>query len=587
MPTTSPNFQPCRPRQKGNETFWRLWAPLAREVHLDLRTPSGNDRRLPMERGGDGYFTLLLKNVAVATRYGYSLEGGPTRPDPATVFQPSGVHDLSGLFFPETCSWKHSSPVIERSDLVLYELHLGTFTREGTFDAALERIPDLVDLGINAVEILPVAQFPGERNWGYDGVHPMATQHSYGGPAAFQRFIDAAHELGLSVFLDVVFNHLGPEGNYLSEFAPYFTERHPTPWGPGFNFDGDDAQPVRDWILECVWQWIHDFRLDGLRLDAVHVMVDSSPVHILTDIKKTANTAAESRGGKAIIIAESLLNDPKMITPTEAGGLGLDAEWNEDFHHAVSAWMTGETHGKYVDYQGIETIRNVINNNLHLTGQHSEFYGQKWGKPSPEVESDRFVISLQNHDHVGNRACGERFASLVSPGQMRLGACLTILSPFLPMLFMGEEYGETNPFLFFCSFGDAGVVKGVRRGRKRDYGLQGEVPDPQAESSFATSRLSWDWEDQDRASLRQLYQDLIALRKAHLELRSGTNRGAVELNGESGRELLLLERGALRCYFNLSPEVAALPEGEVIWRSEEEGNSIEPFESLVVRPEET
>ncbi len=581
MPSVSLPFLSCRPTRSGNEVAWKVWAPKATEVELVLRREE-EEVRHPMNRDDRGYHSVTASGVEAGQRYGYSLDRGPARPDPVTLFQPEGVHHLSGLFFPESHAWKHASPRIRRENLVLYELHVGTFTKAGTFAAAIESLPDLVDLGVNAVEILPVAQFPGNRNWGYDGVHPFATQHSYGGPEAFLQFIDAAHGLGLAVFLDVVFNHLGPEGNYLSEFGPYFMERYPTPWGPGFNFDGNDAGPVRDWVLECTWQWIHDFRLDGLRLDAVHAMKDQSAKHILTEIKETANTAASTRGGKAIIIAESLLNDPMMVAPTGEGGMGLDAEWNEDFHHAVSAWMTGESHNKYADYQGIESIERVFRDNLHLTGQHSQFYGKPWGKPAPEVAGDRFVISLQNHDHIGNRARGERIATQVSAEQLRLGACLTLLGPFVPMLFMGEEYGETHPFLFFCSFGDPHVIDGVRRGRKRDYALQGEVPDPLAESSFRASILSWKWDRAERAALRELYRELIALRKKHPELRDGSNRGNVELKGNAGEEVLLLERDGLQCWFNLSECSRPLPSGKILWRSESDSENWQELETLLV-----
>ncbi len=584
MPASSLPFQSCRPIFQENAVTWRVWAPRAENVELVL-SRSSSEERIAMNAEENGFYTMTLPDHHSGERYGYSLNGGPVRPDPATVSQPEGVHQMSALFSPADYSWKHPAPEIQRSDLILYELHIGTFTPEGTFAAALQRLPDLVELGINAIEILPVAQFPGGRNWGYDGVHPMATQHSYGGPEAFQRFIDEAHSHGLAVFLDVVFNHLGPEGNYLNEFAPYFTERYPTPWGPAFNFDGRNSRPVRDWALECTWQWIHDFRLDGLRLDAVHAMHDASPKHILTEIKETADTAARERGGTAIIIAESLLNDATIVTSTDQGGLGLDAEWNEDFHHAVSAWMTDEEHGKYVDYRGIETLATVMRNTFHLTGQHSEFYGQTWGRPAHDLPTDRFVISLHNHDHIGNRARGDRLASLVSSKQLRLGACLTLLSPFIPMLFMGEEYGETNPFLFVCAVGDRQLSEGVRRGRKRDYGLRGNIPDPQAETSFRDSVVSWDWNDLERARLRELYRELTQLRKSHSGLRDGSNRGEVELAGAPGRELLLIERDEIRCCFNLGPEPNPLPAGKVIWRSEEESNRLAPFETALIKPE--
>ncbi|MEM9017876.1 MAG: alpha-amylase family glycosyl hydrolase, partial [Verrucomicrobiota bacterium] len=454
-----------------------------------------------------------------------------------------------------------------------------------TFDAAIERLPDLVDLGITAIEVMPVAQFPGSRNWGYDGVFLFATQNSYGGPAAFQRFIDASHGHGIAVFLDVVFNHLGPEGNYLSQFAPYFTPRSPTPWGPGFRFDGKDSGPVREFFLDCVFHWIHDFRLDGLRLDAVHVIKDSSDPHVLTEIQDIANKAAEARNGTTTIIAESLQNDPRIVTSVGAGGLGLDAEWNEDFHHALSAKLTGERQGKYIDYDEPSAIARVFRENTHLSGQDSRYYERPWGVPSHHIDPSRYVISLQNHDHIGNRARGERLASLVDERHLSLGACLTILSPFLPMVFMGEEYGETNPFLFFCSFDDPRVIKGVREGRKRDYELEGEIPDPQNPASFQASRLSRDWSSPSQTRLRTLYRELICLRKEIPEIATFRRR-SVSFNSEDPSPILTLQRDKLITLFHFGKDKVPLGEQNVTWRSsglDEDKKEIllQPLETLL------
>lgn len=579
----------CRPQKTGPDSVsWRVWAPRAQQVELVL-----GDERVAMnaEESGGGFFSVEKSGVTAGKRYGFSLDGGPTRPDPCTLYQPDGVHQASALFLPEAFEWQHENPVIALRDLVLYEFHIGTFTDAGTFDAAIDRLDDLVDLGVNALEVMPVAQFPGERGWGYDGVHPFATQHSYGGPEAFQRFIDAAHARGLMVILDVVFNHLGPEGNYLNEFGPYFTKRYPTPWGPAFNFDGDDAQPVRDWVLDCVWQWIHDFRLDGLRLDAVHAIHDGGEKHLLAEINELAERAAEARGGEALMIAESLLNDVVMVTPMVEGGHGFDAEWNDDFHHAIAAWMTGERHAKYVDYGELQKIATVFEETFYLGGRESEYHGATWGKPVGDLPGDRFIIALQDHDHIGNRSRGERIAHQVDESRLRLGACLTLLSPFLPMLFMGEEYGETNPFLFFCEFGEEHLIEGVRKGRKRDYGLKGEIPDPQAASTFHDSRLSWDWEnDPVRQRLRTLYRDLIALRKREPALRE-FERKTVSLIDHENSPVLKLERGEkaeLTILFHLGEQpVNFFPEavsGIVIFRSGDgESDTFGAFETIVLR----
>jgi len=583
MSEAPPLFQSYRPRPITEQSMqWRVWAPLADRVEIVFFENDQEATRSTMLRDDAGVHTHEGEG-SHGLRYGYSLDGGPPLPDPCSLHQPTGVHDPSEVYFPERFDWRSSAPSIEQKDRILYELHIGTFTTKGTFDAAIARLDDLVELGVNTLEVLPVSQFPGERNWGYDGVHPYATQNTYGGPEAFQRFVDAAHDKGLQVILDVVFNHLGPEGNYLSQFGPYFTNRHSTPWGQAFRFDDPAAPQVRDWILDCVSMWIHDFRIDGLRLDAVHAIFDSSERHLLSEIKLVADQAAKARGGDAFVIAESLVNDPSMVTPLADGGLGLDAEWNEDFHHAVSAWMTEEAHGKYVDYGDLDAIENVLRSNLHLTGQHSHFYGEPWGREADSVAPNRYVISLQNHDHIGNRACGERIATLVDSQKLRLAICLQFLSPFLPMLFMGEEYGETNPFLFFCSFSDPQLIRNVRRGRKRDYALQGEVPDPQAESSFEQSKLSWAWEAPERKAIRQLVRDLIALRKEEPGLREISSRSLTRI--ESGQAVILsLETGDLCRWFNMSEHPACLPaEKTLIWRSEEAGPTLAPFGAIVFR----
>ena len=582
---TSHPFDPstsCRPRQTSFGVVWRVWAPRAERIDLVLR-----DERYPMKSEDRGFF-VFESDAAPGARYGYSLDGGAVRPDPCTLHQPDGVHRESAIYFPEVFPWQNDNIEIDRANLILYEMHIGTFTKEGTFAAAIERLDDLVELGINALEILPVAQFPGSRNWGYDGVHPFATQNTYGGPRDFQRFIDAAHGKGLAVFLDVVFNHLGPEGNYLNEFGPYFTNRSSTPWGPAFNFDGHDSGPVRNWVKDCVWQWIHDFRLDGLRLDAVHAIVDSSTPHILADLNRVADEAAAARGGTCTMIAESLLNDDVMVTAMEKGGHGFDAEWNEDFHHAVSAWMTGERDGKYVDYGERRAVANVFRDTFHLAGQYSQFYKRNWGRPVHAQPRDRFIISLQNHDHIGNRARGERIASLVTEEQLRLGACLTILAPFIPMIYMGEEYAEKNPFLFFCEFSDPRLIDAVRNGRKRDYGLKGEVPDPQSENTFLGSILAWSWEEGLHSRTRALYRELIQLRKAHDVLRDPRNH-EVSLLEDEDTAILVLSRGEnseMKCLFNLSETEAKIPDriqsGRPIWRSgEETAMQLLPYETLV------
>jgi maltooligosyltrehalose trehalohydrolase len=541
---------------------WRVWAPHAQEVELVLLGGAGRRvRRMIPEPMG--YFRHAEASVSEGQRYAYRLDGGPERPDPRSPWQPDGVHRPSAVLFPERFHWTDQGwTAPPREDLVLYELHVGTFTPEGTFDAIIPRLEELKELGVTAVELMPVAQFPGTRNWGYDGVHPYAVQNSYGGPRGLQRLVDACHARGLAVLLDVVYNHLGPEGNYLHEFGPYFSERHRTPWGAAINYDGPGSDPVRQFILDNVRHWVEGYHVDGLRLDAVHAIFDMSPVHILREVKETADASAARLGRKAIVIAESLLNDVRMLLPPERGGYGLDAEWDDDFHHAVHAHLTGERHGKYVDFGPAGLIAHVLERAFVLEGVYSRYRGRRWGAPAGDLPGDRFVVSIQHHDHVGNRARGERLSALVPPAAQRLAASLMLLSPYLPLLFMGEEYGEESPFLFFCSFLDAGLVENVRRGRRRDYRLSGEVPDPQAESTFASSRPSWSWPaGSHREGLRRLYQDLLGARRRWPALRDFTHRKARLLAGGAVLELVRggpSDEGSLFAYFNLSARAQPL-----------------------------
>ncbi len=565
----------CRPVAVGQTIRWRVWAPRAQHVELVLL--DGNAQRaIDMKRGDWGYFTAEVASAelprpADGQRYVYRLEGGPLRPDPCSLWQPEGVHQPSALFFPEQFVWTDQAwRGVPREELVFYEMHVGTFTAEGTFDAVIPRLGQLRELGITALEIMPVAQFPGARNWGYDGVHLFAPQNTYGGPRALQRLVNAAHEHELAVLLDVVYNHFGPEGNYAGEFGPYYSDRYRTPWGPAFNFDSRQSDAVRDLVLDNVWYWIRDFHFDGLRLDAVHSMFDISPRHILREIKETAAAAASERGAPATIVVESLLNDVRMVLPPDRGGFGLDAEWNEDFHHAVVAFLTGERHGKYVDFGSAEQLPQVLERTFLLSGGYSQFRGRRWGAPADDLPGDRFIIGIQNHDHVGNRACGERLATLVSPPLLRGMASLMLLAPHLPFLFMGEEYGERNPFLFFCSFGDAGLIESVRTGRRRDYALQGELPDPQAEATFQASRLSWSWPPGSaQAGLRALYRDLLAARREWPALHQWQLRASRLLPDAATGSLLELIRGdkahapgrTVRVLLNLTNTAQPIPDG--------------------------
>lgn len=563
---------------------WRVWAPKAKHVELVLM--DGKSRAIrPMEREEQGYFSFTSDRLPSGQRYAYRLDGGPERPDPASRWQPDGVSRPSAVLDQDEFHWTEAGwSGIPRKDLVFYELHVGTFTPEGTFDAVIPRLPALRELGVTALELMPVAQFPGTRNWGYDGVHPYAPQHSYGGPHGLQRLVDACHRQGLAVFLDVVYNHIGPEGAYLAEFGPYFTERYRTPWGAAVNYDDAGSDHVRKFVLDNVRMWIGDYHFDGLRLDAIHAIYDFGARHILRDIKDAAESASKGRGYGAHIVAESDLNDVRIVLPPERGGYGLDAQWSDDFHHAVHACLTGERQGYYIDYGRPEQLAKVLTDTFVLDGCYSRSRDRRHGDSAGGLPGDRFVICTQNHDQVGNRAVGDRLTTQLSPPAQRLAASLLLLAPHLPLLFMGEEYGEARPFQFFCSFSDPALIENVRAGRRREFeafhrdGM--DVPDPQAESTFEASRLSWSWEsDPHRAGLRRLYQDLLRARREWPALRDDINRTARLL--PIAGPLLELTRGkpgtdsqnTIRALFNLSDQEQRIPDGDsahLRWSSEAE-----------------
>lgn len=567
-----------------------------------------------MQAEGNGYFTATIPGIAEGQRYAYSLNGERDIPDPASRWQPAGVHAPSAVWRPEGFTWSDADwQGVSREDLVIYELHVGTFTPEGTFAAIIPRLTSLRELGVTAIELMPVGQFPGQRNWGYDGTYWYAAQNSYGGPRELQRLVDACHVAGIAVILDVIYNHLGPEGNYLSQFGPYFTGRHHTPWGSALNYDDRDADGVREFVLNNVRLWIRDFHLDGLRLDAVHAICDASGQHLLADIKLAADQEASHHRWPAHIIAESCLNDVRLLRPPEQGGYGLDAQWNDDFHHSVHALLTGERDGYYSDYDSpAQHLVKAFNDTFVYDGCHSPFLGRPHGAPVGDLPGDRFVVSIQTHDQVGNRARGERLTHLADPAQLRLAAALLLLSPHIPMLFMGEEYGEECLFPFFCDFGDSQLQDAVRRGRREEFSKfawSNEIPDPQDEQTFLKAKLQWSWpESSPQAALRRLYQDLLSIRRTTPALRDFKHRTAVLINTTEGATVLHLLRGdpaqpsgRIHVYFNLGPiEASATWDPSTLGpllsteaaryggRGETStlGGTLAPFECLVLHPVE-
>ncbi len=585
---------------------WRVWAPRAGRVELVL--PGGAARRLAMQPQERGYYRLEVGQVPDGQRYAFSLDGGPARPDPCSLWQPEGVHGPSAVFAPGRFCWTDQGwKGIARTELVFYELHVGTFTPEGTFDAIIPRLPALKELGVTAVELMPVGQFPGTRNWGYDGVLPYAAQNSYGGPAGLQRLVDACHGHGMAIFLDVVYNHVGPEGNYLSEFGPYFTDRYKTPWGSAVNFDGPGSDAVRDFVLDNARMWLEAFHFDGLRLDAVHALFDFGARHLLRAIRDAAGAVAARTGRRVHIVAESDLNDPRLLYPPERGGYGLDAQWSDDFHHAAHALLTGERQGYYADFGKVTQIARVLAQPFLFAGDYSLSRDRKHGAPPDGLTGDRFVVCLQNHDQVGNRAHGDRLGSLLhDPAKLRLAASYLLLAPYLPLLFMGEEYGETNPFPFFCSFGDDNLAEAVRAGRRREFAefaWHGNIPDPHGEATFRAAILSWSWPaGTPRAGLRRLYHDLLTARRTWPALHDFARRSARLLPDADQGPVLELTRGApdvqVRAYFNLSERAQPLPvDGPALLFSSEWSrycgdrhesaaqNGLRPYECVVFGPQ--
>ena len=552
--------------EPGGSVHWRVWAPRAQKVDLVL-IDRDQHRTYPMEADEDSYFQRTLPDIPEGQRYAYRLDEGPERPDPCSLWQPEGVHGPSAVVRPETFSWTDQKwQGVRRESLVFYELHVGTFTPEGTFDAVIPRLAALRELGITAVELMPVAQFPGSRNWGYDGVGAYAAQNTYGGPQGLQRLVDACHRAGLAIVLDVVYNHFGPEGNYLGEFGPYFNDHYKTPWGTAVNYDGPHSGPVRDFVLDNARLWLEEFHFDGLRLDAVHAIYDLGARHILRDLHETAEQVEHATGWTRHIIAESDLNDPRLLWPVERGGYGLDAQWADDFHHAVHSFLTGEVAGYYEDFGEVGQLARVLERPFLYAWNYSRHRCRKHGAPPEGLTGDRFVVCLQNHDQVGNRARGDRLTTLLgTPARQRLATSLMLLSPYLPLLFMGEEYGEERPFPFFCSFSDPPLIEAVRAGRKREFAAfawQGEVPDPHSEDTFASARLSWSWpEGTPQAGLRCLYADLLSARRNWPGLRDFVQRTARLLpDSEVGPLLELIRAGEARALFNLSGQPQPLPQ---------------------------
>jgi maltooligosyltrehalose trehalohydrolase len=518
-------------------TVFRVWAPRAERVEVVL---DDGDRAQVLTGDPAGYHVGRVDGVGPGDRYRYRLHlpdgQALERSDPASRWQPDGLHGPSAVDDPgfawTDAAW-HPAPLHEQ---VIYELHVGTFTPEGTFDAIVPRLPELADLGVTSIELMPIWQFPGERNWGYDGVLPYAPQHSYGGPDGLRRLVDAAHAAGLGVILDVVYNHYGPEGNHLADFGPYLTDRYDTPWGQAVNVDGPDSDAVRRFAVENAARWVRDFHVDGLRLDAVHAIVDTSAVHLLEELTAAVHREAEQLGRRAFVIAESELSDPRLVRVPEVGGYGLDGQWLDDVHHALHVAQTGERTGYYEDYVGLTDLAAILRDRFAYAGRYSPHRQRTVGRPARDVPYHRFVVCTQNHDQVGNRMLGERKTALLGFEERKVAAAALLLLPFTPMLWMGQEHGELAPFQYFVSHTDPELVEAVRTGRRREFAYfadQGEAPDPQAVETFERSRVDWSLRTVgDHARMLEVYRRLLALRRELPAVASpDADEAAVTLHG--------------------------------------------------------
>ncbi|OBK77951.1 malto-oligosyltrehalose trehalohydrolase [Mycobacterium sp. 1164985.4] len=543
-----------------------VWAPRPQRVRLDV-----DGELYEMSRTGDGWWSAQVE-AAPDARYGFVLDDDPkVLPDPRSPRQPDGVHERSQLWQPDPSAWTDgdwSGRSIEGA--VIYELHVGTFTPEGTFDAVIDKLDYLVDLGIDFVEMMPVNAFGGTHGWGYDGVLWYAVHEPYGGPDALVRLINACHERGLGVLIDAVFNHLGPSGNYLPKFGPYLSTGS-NPWGESINIADADADEVRRYIIDCALRWMRDFHADGLRLDAVHALVDTTAIHILEELSAETDALAAELGRPLSLIAESDLNDPRLITPRDGGGLGMTAQWDDDIHHAIHSAVSGEQQGYYNDFGTLEVLATTLKNGYYHAGTYSSFRHRRHGRPldTATIPATRLLAYTLTHDQVGNRAVGDRPSQNLSFGQLAVKAALALGSPYTAMLFMGEEWGSSSPFQFFSSHPEPELARATAEGRKREFAEHGwdadAIPDPQDPETFRRSKLKWDEiDDGDHGRLRKVYRELIALRHNEPDL-ADPWLDNLEVDYDEDRHWIVMRRRSLSIACNLGTDAVDVPvTGEVV-----------------------
>jgi maltooligosyltrehalose trehalohydrolase len=539
-------------------TTFSVWAAHARRVEL-----VGEGRRVEMQPRPGGWWSIDVSGARPDATYAFSLDGTEPLPDPRSPWQPSGVHGPSRGVDHLAFAWSDAQwqpPPLGAA--VIYELHVGTFTPAGRLEAAIARLDHLVDLGVTHVELMPVAEFPGMRGWGYDGVDIWAPHRGYGGPTGLKQLVDACHARGLAVLLDVVYNHLGPSGNYLARFGPYFTDRYATPWGQAVNFDGPGSDEVRRFFCDNAIMWLRDYHLDGLRIDAVHAIVDTSALPFLEQLAGEVRQLETRLGRRLVLIAESDLNDPRIVRPPAAGGFGLDAQWNEDFHHALHVALTGERQGYYADFRGLGDLARTLQAGFVYDGRYSAHRGRRHGRPAAGVGGHQFVGFLQNHDQVGNRARGERMSHIVSQDRLKVGAALVLTAPFVPLLFQGEEWGASTPFQYFTDHGDPELGRAVREGRRREFAAFGwdplDVPDPQDPATFQRSKLEWsEIAKPPHREILEWYRALIQLRRAEPDLADG-RLDRVRAAADEAAGWIMVERGAITVACNLGDQRRSL-----------------------------
>jgi len=555
----------------NNQCEFTVWAPTLKQVAVQITSP--DKRLIPMQQSAAGYWQTTATDIPPGTLYTYQLESKNNWPDPASKYQPQGVHCPSQVIDENAFTWNDTDwKGVVLSEMIIYELHVGTFTQAGTFAAIIPQLNQLKELGINAIEIMPVAQFPGERNWGYDGVYPYAVQNSYGGPEGFKKLINACHKQGISVILDVVFNHLGPEGNYLSQFAPYFTSKYGSIWGTPLNFDDEYSDEVRNYFIENALYWFRDYHIDALRLDAIQAIFEVSARPFLQELTDATCDISQQLGRQLYLIAESDLNDVRVLRSKELGGFGLDAQWCDDFHHALHALLTGENDRYYQDFGKCEHLEKAFKESFVYSGQYAPDRKRKHGNSAQDQPAHQFVVFSQTHDQIGNRILGDRLSKIVDFEGLKLAAGTVLISPYIPFLFMGEEYGESAPFLYFVSHSDENLIEAIRKDKQQEFKIfegRGEFQDPQSPESFQKCKLNWEKPREGKHKiLWEWHQHLIQLRRTIPALKK-LDKTSLEVSSIEAEKILFLRRwtddSQIFCILNFNKQqvdfTAALPQG--------------------------